>query len=144
MLLYALTWPATWLNERALNTSQEKYEQLINEVLNNIVAHGEYECYTQYFPRYLLKCLQSWFSYNGDQLYEQLKHVRNHLCPIDRIIQAIRQNNQNDQQESLDIQAMTKTHLLIKAQNTKRQKIPHPTQSALNEKRLTISEPFSS
>jgi len=127
MLIYAITWPATWFNERGLTPSQEKYEQLINHVLNDIVAHGDHQRYTQYFPRYLLKCIQQWFHYNGDHLYEELKHIRNQLFAVDHLIDVIKQNNKDTAQLSdSNIQTMKNTHHLLKSQlHQKRKKSDH-------------------
>ena len=33
-------------------------------------------------PNYLLKCLQDWFQHHGDELYDELKHIRNALDQI--------------------------------------------------------------
>ena len=39
-LLYALTWPATWLDARGLTCSPQRYQTLIEERLQAIAAHG--------------------------------------------------------------------------------------------------------
>lgn len=79
MLLYAVTWPAVWLERRGLFCSQRRYKTLIAERLDAIRAHGEPARYGAYFPAYLLKCLQDFFQRHGDDLYVELKHVRNAL-----------------------------------------------------------------
>ena len=87
MLLYALTWPAKWLDQRGLWMDAQQYEKLIDQRLKTIVHHGDPKRYQRYFPRYLLKCLQDWFAHHGDELYEELKHVRNHLHSIEALLQ---------------------------------------------------------
>lgn len=78
-LLHALTWPATWLDERGLTCSPRRYRSLLDERLHAIGAHGDPVLYSAYFPTYLLKCLQDWFARHGDELYSELKHIRNAL-----------------------------------------------------------------
>jgi hypothetical protein len=79
MLVYALTWPAVWLERRGLFCSPRRYRALIEDRLDAIRAHGEPARYGAYFPAYLLKCLQDFFDRHGDDLYVELKHVRNAL-----------------------------------------------------------------
>jgi hypothetical protein len=82
LLLYALTWPAAWLKHRALTCPSGRYRRLIDERLADIAAHGDPARYAPCFPRYLLACLQDFFAHHGDELYEQLKHVRNALDQV--------------------------------------------------------------
>ena len=86
-LLYALTWPGQWLEQRGLPITAKRYEQLLTQRLKAIAQHGRLESYRRYFPGYLLKCLQDWFAHHGDELYEELKHVRNHLHSIEALLQ---------------------------------------------------------
>ena len=86
MLLYTLTWPAKWLDQRGLQVSAQQYERLITQRLKAIAQHGDPKRYQPYFPRYLLKCLQDWFAHHGDELYEELKHVRNQLYRIEALL----------------------------------------------------------
>ena len=55
MLLYALTWPAAWLDSRALRMHRQDYQRML---IVQITRHGDPERYRAYFPKYLLKCLQ--------------------------------------------------------------------------------------
>ena len=82
LLLYALSWPATWLEHRGLTCAPARYHALLAERLATIAAHGDPQRYGAYFPAYLLKCLQDWFQHHGDQLYDELKHVRNALDQV--------------------------------------------------------------
>ncbi|HOW80495.1 MAG TPA: hypothetical protein PK406_13695 [Verrucomicrobiota bacterium] len=97
-LLHAVTWPATWLEERGLTCAPPRYHTLIEERLQAIAAHGNPAAYGAYFPAYLLKCLQDWFDRHGDELYSELKHIRNALdqllasaCFAERVQQHARQ-----------------------------------------------------
>jgi hypothetical protein len=87
ILLYALTWPAAWLDARALRLPPQRYETLIMQRLDAIVLHGDPAHYQQYFPRYLLKTLQDWFAWHGEDLYHELKHIRNCLPDIETLLQ---------------------------------------------------------
>jgi hypothetical protein len=81
-LLHALTWPATWLEARGLTCAPARYQALIEDRIHAIAAHGNPAVYGAYFPAYLLKCLQDWFDRHGDDLYGELKHIRNALDQI--------------------------------------------------------------
>jgi hypothetical protein len=52
-LLYAVTWPAAWLDERGLTCAPQRYQTLIEERLQIIAAHGDCTRYDAYFPSYL-------------------------------------------------------------------------------------------
>ena len=82
MLLYALTWPATWLEHRGLTCASARYGTLVADRLDDIAAHGDPARYGAYFPTYLLKCVQDWFQHHGDELDGELKHIRNALHQI--------------------------------------------------------------
>lgn len=89
MLLYALTWPAAWLDKHALRTTPEHYQKLLTEQLHQIKQHGNPKHYGQYFPRYLLTCLQRWIHHNQHTLYQQLKHASHSIEQIAQDIAAI-------------------------------------------------------
>jgi len=57
-LLYALTWPAAWLDSQALRMHRKDYRGMLMDKLEQIHAHGNPARYRAYFPKYLLKCLQ--------------------------------------------------------------------------------------
>jgi hypothetical protein len=88
MLLYAVTWPATWLDKRGLPITSQAYQKLLIQRLNDIAKHGNPARYQPYFPRYLLKTIQDWFAHHGEDLYEELKHVRNQLCDIEGLLRS--------------------------------------------------------
>ena len=116
MLLYALTRPAVWLDRRGLTCPQRRYSNLIAERLDAIRAHGDPACYNAYFPRYLLKCLQDWFEHYGDDLYGELKHIRNAL---DQVLASARfAARVRDDARQLDV--LVATHRLLRAQHAAR------------------------
>jgi hypothetical protein len=86
MLLYTVTWPATWLDRRGLPITSHAYQKLLLERLDDIAKHGNPARYQAYFPRYLLKTIQDWFAHHGEDLYQELKHVRNQLCSIEALM----------------------------------------------------------
>ncbi len=117
MLLYAITWPAKWLEQRALKMNAQKYKQLLSERLDDIVKHGQYQRYTNYFPTYLLKTIQRWFAYNGENLYNQLKHIRNQLSDVQNLV------NQCKTHEHQDIvEPIAKAHQVLNYQIHRKQK----------------------
>jgi len=115
MLLYALTWPAVWLERRGLTCPPGRYRQLIAERLDAIGAHGDPACYSAYFPAYLLKCLQDFFDRHGDDLYGDLKHLRNAL---DQVLASAR-FAERVQRDARQLDVLVATHRLLHAQHTR-------------------------
>lgn len=116
MLLYALTWPATWLEHRGLTCPPDRYRRLIDDRLAAIAAHGHPARYGPYFPRYLLKCLQDFFERHGDDLYGDLKHIRNAL---DQVLASARfAARVRDDARQLDV--LVATHRLLHARQAAR------------------------
>jgi hypothetical protein len=112
MLLYALTWPAIWLERRGLTCPAPRYRGLLADRLAVILAHGDPARYGAYFPAYLLKCLQNWFDRYGDELYGELKHIRNAL---DRVLASAR-FAATVQRDAQHVEFLAATHRLIRAQ----------------------------
>jgi len=116
MLLYALTWPATWLERRGLTCPPVRYRRLIQERLAAIAAHGDPARYEGFFPRYLLKVLQDFFERHGDELYGDLKHIRNAL---DQVLASARfAERVRDDARQLDV--LVATHRLLHARRAAR------------------------
>jgi len=126
MLLYALTWPAGWLDSRGLTCSPARYHTLIVDRLDAICAHGDPARFGAYFPAYLLKCLQDWFQYRSDELYAELKHIRNAL---DRILGSVGSLSEV-QLHARHIELLAATHRLLHAQR-KRPVTPDAGQMSL-------------
>jgi hypothetical protein len=118
MLLYALTWPAAWLEGRALTCPAARYHALLAERLVDIAVHGDPARYGAYFPAYLLKCLQDWFQHHGEGLYDELKHIRNAL---DQVLASARfaARVQRDAQHT---EILAATHRLLQAHRAQREK----------------------
>lgn len=115
-LLYALTWPATWLDERGLTCSPRRYQTLIEDRLQAIAVHGNPAAYGAYFPTYLLKCLQDWFGRSGDELYSELKHIRNAL---DQLLASAR-FAERVQRHAHHLDLLVSTHRLIETRHASR------------------------
>lgn len=124
MLIYTLTWPATWLEQRALHISQQKYEHIIKHITHQIIKHGKPHTYQKYFPRYLLKCIQQYFAQNEDKLCHELRHIKNNIWKADQIIKAIKQHPNTNQTHS-HIKAMATAHCILKKQIKQKQNNDH-------------------
>jgi hypothetical protein len=83
-----------------------------------IAVHGDPARYGAYFPAYLLKCFQDWFHHHGEELYDELKHIRNAL---DQVLASVRfaAGVQRDAQHS---ELLAATHRLIQARRVQRNK----------------------
>lgn len=115
-LLHAVTWPATWLDQRGLTCAPQRYQTLIDERLQAIAAHGSPAAYGAYFPTYLLKCLQDWFDRYGEELYSELKHIRNAL---DQVLASAR-FAERVQRHARHLDLLVSTHRLIETRHAKR------------------------
>ena len=93
MLLYALTWPAAWLDSQALRMHREDYQRMLMDKLKQIHAHGDSARYGAYFPRYLLKCLQDHCHRHHQTLYRELKHASYSIEEIVKNIQTSTDNH---------------------------------------------------
>jgi hypothetical protein len=116
MLLYALTWPAVWLERRGLTCSSMRYHALLADRFAEIALHGDPARYGAYFPTYLLKCLQDWFQHHGDELYDELKHIRNAL---DQVLASAR-FAVTVQRDAKHVELLASAHRLIRAQRERR------------------------
>ena len=87
MLLYALTWPAAWLDSQALRMHSKDYQCMLMDKLAQIRAHGDPARYRAYFPKYLLKCLQDHCHHHHETLYRELKHASYSIEEIVKNIQ---------------------------------------------------------
>jgi hypothetical protein len=115
-LLHAITWPATWLDERGLTCAPQRYQSLIDVRLQVIAAHGNPAVYGAFFPSYLLKCLQDWFDRHGEELYSELKHIRNAL---DQLLASAR-FAERVQSHARHLDLLVSTHRLIESRHGNR------------------------
>jgi len=125
MLLYAITWPASWLDERALRIAPKRYENLLLQRLDAIAKHGDPARYCPCFPRYLLKTLQDWFAWHGEDLYDELKHIRNALPDLEKLLRAPPAQSPED-----IVTPMARAHAVLNSQY-RRKKTTEPKQLTL-------------
>ena len=86
-LMYALTWPAAWLDSQGLRMHSKDYQRMLLDKLKQIHAHGDPARYRAYFPKYLLKCLQDHCHHHHETLYRELKHASYSIEEIIKNIQ---------------------------------------------------------
>lgn len=125
MLLYAITWPAGWLEQRALRISPGRYQDLLSRRLEAIATHGNPDLYRRYFPKYLLKSIQDWFDWHGEDLYDELKHIRNVLPDLEALLR-----NPPHQKTPDIVEPLAKAHRVLHVQY-RRKKQPSPKQLEL-------------
>tara|TARA_B100001093_G_C26610518_1_gene919981 strand:+ start:339 stop:821 length:483 start_codon:yes stop_codon:yes gene_type:complete len=120
MLLYAITWPATWFEQKAIPLTPEQYNHFILKKLKDIRKYGTPESYQQYFPRYLLKTLQGHLNRNHDALYQEYKHIRSQMNRIETLIQNL---NTKDPKQSYTA-ILQQAHNLTKPKKPSKQTDP--------------------
>jgi len=110
------------VDRRGLFCSPDRYRSLVADRLDAIRAHGDPGRFGDYFPAYLLKCLQDFFDRHGDDLYCELKHIRNAL----ECLQASLAKCQRASEQSRHIEAIASAHRILRAgTDTKPQPDPH-------------------
>jgi hypothetical protein len=120
-LLYALSWPAAWLESRGLGCSPARYHALIADRLDAIALHGDPTRYGAYFPAYFLQSIQDWFHHRGDGLYAELKQIRD---AIDRALGSIR-FAPDAAANARQIEILAATHRLLHEKRTRRAATDH-------------------
>ena len=128
-LLYTITWPASWLQQRGLRPSQKRYQRLITDRLDDIQKHGHPTHFMPYFPRYLLKCLQDHFKWHGEHLYQEFKHIRNALENIDSVLKQLQNNN--PPADNHQIEVLAQTHHILSCQYRRKPAKNTPRQLSL-------------
>lgn len=131
-LLYVITWPASWLNERGLNPPPDRYKELIIDRLNDIQVHGAPDQYLPYFPRYLLKCLQDYLAWHGDSLYQEFKHIRNALYNVEAFLAKLPPGDPSTTPHDHNmIEILANTHCILASQYRRTPKTSNPKQLSL-------------
>src|SRR5690606_616599 len=106
------------LERRGLTCPAVRYQKLIATRLGAIADHGDPGRFGAYFPAYLLKCLQDWFHHHGEELYDELKHIRNALDQVlasARLAAAVQLDAQH-------IELLASTYRLIHGRRAQREK----------------------
>jgi hypothetical protein len=79
---FALTLPAKWLDERKVELSGERYQAIVESILDTIKANGRRDLGA--FPcAYLHSCVESHLRHHGDDYYTEGKSLRN---TMDRVL----------------------------------------------------------
>jgi hypothetical protein len=112
-LIRALSWPADWLERRGLFCSSSRYRALVVARLDAIRTHGDPARYGAFFPSYLLKCLQDHFAHHGEELHDELKHIRNAL---EAVAGSLRFAESEAAVHARKIDALARVHRLLRAQ----------------------------
>ena len=75
----ALTFPASWLEERKVPMSARRYREIINLILNTIISHAKTQ-QIAYPSAYILHCVQQHMAHHGDAYYQEGKSCRNRIA----------------------------------------------------------------
>ena len=77
MILIRLLWAVfvRHVTSQALRMHSKDYQRMLMDKLRQIHTHGDPARYRDYFPRYLLKCLQDHCHHHHETLYRELKHA---------------------------------------------------------------------
>ena len=121
-LLYALTWPAAWLDSQGLRMHSKDYQRMLLDKLKQIHAHGDPARYRAYFPKYLLKCLQDHCHHHHETLYRELKHAS---YSIEEILHHL----QNSQPEHTTV--LAQAHALLRRSHRNKDTTAPTTQMTL-------------
>jgi len=70
-----VTYPASWLNSRAVTLKPERYKEVMINIVRIIKLNGNTGS-VQYWPRYLLHCVQEHLKHHGEELYNEGKSIR--------------------------------------------------------------------
>jgi hypothetical protein len=75
LLRNVVLWPASWLNKRGVSLKPERYKAIILECIADIKHHGATGV-VQFWPGYLMHCVQEHFKHHGDEIYKEGKSLR--------------------------------------------------------------------
>ncbi len=74
----ALTLPAKFLEDRKVEIPAERYQAIVESILDRIKGHGRKDL-GAYPCAYLHSCVESHLRHHGDEYYEQGKGIRNRV-----------------------------------------------------------------
>lgn len=75
LLLWVVLWPATWLNERDVTLTTDRYKEVFMAVMMLALQQGN-TGQIKYRPAWLGKVIQSHFDCHGDEIYAEAKSAR--------------------------------------------------------------------
>jgi hypothetical protein len=82
LLTRVVLWPAGYLDRRGVTLPPERYKAILLDIFNGIKQHGQTGA-IQYWPGYLMHCVQTHFRLHGEEYYEEGKALR---LSLDRIL----------------------------------------------------------
>lgn len=88
-----VTYPAAWLNRKGVFVTPERYTELVMNILQEVKRNGATGA-IEYWPKYLLKVVQSHFQHSGDRYYLEGKAARD---TVGRVVAALRPCQAPDQ-----------------------------------------------
>jgi len=77
----ALLYPAAWLKRREVEIPAERYQAILEGILDTIKAKGNLD-QVHYISRYLFHCVQQHIAHHGDTYYEEGKAIRNRVSLV--------------------------------------------------------------
>lgn len=85
LLMQAITFPATWLNERAVKVPPARYRAILALVISTIKRHGN-QAKIERFSAYFLHSVQEHMRHHGDEYYYAAKEVRSLGAVLPRVM----------------------------------------------------------
>lgn len=73
-----VTWPARWLNGRGVTLKPARYKEILLDIFQEIKRHGQTAA-VEYWPGYLVHCVQQYFEHHGEEIYAEGKSLRNEV-----------------------------------------------------------------
>lgn len=74
LLLQAATYPARWLDDRAVRLPEDRYREILLNVIHTIKSHGA-TAEIRRFSAYFLHSVQEHMKHQGEKYYEQGKSM---------------------------------------------------------------------
>lgn len=72
---WVILWPASWLDEKGVWLTPERYKAALLSIFNEVKQHGETGA-VKHWPRYLATCVQSRFKLRAEEFLEEGKAAR--------------------------------------------------------------------
>jgi hypothetical protein len=120
LLMQAITYPARWLDDRAVGLSEARYTAIVTEIIRTVNAHGNLS-QIRSPGRYLLHAVQEHMRHHGEDYYETAKATRN---AIEDALAGIKQRGVRRADKSVDstVPVLAETHRVLSAAKGGRKK----------------------
>jgi hypothetical protein len=100
LLISAIAYPATYLNERGVKAGASKYRSILRTVIGTIKSKGNRGSIHS-FGRYFLYCVQQHMRHHGDAYYHEAKEPRTVEVYIDPILRKLRRTEATETTDAL-------------------------------------------